>query len=943
MCVLIAIPLAGLAQAETGDVSDFLISQDNGVSEQNYPSIAVGLGGKFSVIWSDMRNGNGDVYCRLYDSGAIAVSDEFMLNDDNAAAWQLEPALSSDWYGNYYAVWKDYRNNSYPFGPDVYFQKLDSIGKTGVNKNITVELPDSSHQSPAIGSTGWGNCVVAWADLRNHNWDIYSQLLETDGDPIGTNQRVNTDVSTTAQHEPDIALSADGWYVVTWYDRRSGNDDVFIQKFDSSGAPVGINRLVNGDGGITPQKFPSVAIGGNGTIIVVWTDWRQGSYPANPDIYSQRFDASLNKIGDNVLVNRDGAGTAQRDPRVSADRMGNACIVWSDSTSLGWNVKAQMIDNYGNFRDANFTVNTHEQNDQLLGDVALDGYSLYFTWVDNRNGNFDIYGRLIQYNDPTLFATPDRIDVSIDRNDPTPDPVSVAIQNAGYGELDYRLSADQSWIGLSGNSGSTPDSIVVTINPAGLGYGAHIGQISLIDMTHGDSSAFIPVTLVITGPMVSFSVDSLAFEALIELGDPGTQTIRIDNSGSGTLDWELTATEDWITLDPTEGSDGDEVAIGCDLSALTAGSYSGYLIATDTGAVNSPESLLVTLDVYSDIPYLVADPPSLDLMLTQGESLDDSIQIFNYGGGVSAWSALNSQSWLTLNAAAGSDDEFLPYSIESSALTPGYYSDSIVISDDNAFNTPIAVPVSLAITSFDTIIAAPAMADAGSQFQMQLYLHAINSIEGGLLNLGYEQSYFTVDSVLLPVGDLLDRITLTNLPDSGRFSIAISTAAPDSEIAPGTYHLCDMYATANDTIGGTTKLFSWGGGEGFYLEGLSGSPYPPYLDAGDIEISSPTSTDDWGREQIPAVFSLGQNYPNPFNGTTIIEYSVARTDNVKLEIFNILGQIVKQLVDINRSAGQYRVTWDGRDEYGGEVASGLYLYRLTTSESAAVKKLILLK
>ncbi len=934
--------LNSIVTADTRDVSDFVICQDYSASEQNYPSISVGLNGKFAVIWSDQRNGNGDVYCRLYDSGAVAITDEFMLNDDISGAWQLEPDMSSDWYGNYYAVWKDYRNSSYPFDPDIYYQKLDSSGTIGINSNITTEIPDSSHQSPTIGSTGWGKSVIAWTDLRNRNWDIYAQLLDINGSNIGVNHRVNDDASVTAQHEPQIALSPDGWYVVTWYDRRNGNDDVFIQKFDSSGTPIGLNLMVNDDGGISRQKFPSVAIGGNGSIIVAWTDWRRGSYPENSDIFFQHFDSSLNRSGINIQVNTDGSGTAQRDVQISADRMGNACIVWSDSTSLGWNVMAQMIDNTGIFRESNFRVNEHEDDNQLICDVSLDGYSLYFAWVDDRNGHFDIYGRLKQYNDPTLLTTPNRIDISLDNDAPTPDPFTVTIQNAGFGELDYRIASNQSWLELSKLTGTTPDSFIVTVNTSGLGYGAHVGQITLIDATHNDSTSFIPVTCVITGPTIDYSVDSLDFRALLELSNPGTQTITINNSGTGNLDWNLTTTESWITLDVTTGSDGDDVVVGCDLTAMSSGNYTGYIIAVDTGAVNSPDSLPVNLELLSNLPYLISDPAIVSLDMTQGENLTDSVQIQNLGGAVSDWTALNYASWLTIGVSSGGDNDYIPYDIQTASLTPGYYSDSIQVSDVTAFNNPLHVPFDLAVTSFDTIIATPANVETGNEFQMQVYLNATNSIASGLLSLSYNVNYFGVDSLLPTTNELQDHVSFTNLPDSGRFAVNLNQISPDSVIAPGQYHLCDIYATANDTLSGTTAFSTWGNGAGFYLRGESGSQYPPWLTAGTIDISLSTAIDD-REEGLPTEYSLNQNYPNPFNNATTIPYSIGSYSFVKLEIFNILGQNVTTLLEADLPPGTYQTQWDGRDLHGTNIASGIYFYRLTADNFRQVRKLVLLK
>ena len=94
---------------------------------------------------------------------------------------------------------------------------------------------------------------------------------------------------------------------------------------------------------------------------------------------------------------------------------------------------------------------------------------------------------------------------------------------------------------------------------------------------------------------------------------------------------------------------------------------------------------------------------------------------------------------------------------------------------------------------------------------------------------------------------------------------------------------------------------------------------------------------------LPEAFSLDQNYPNPFNAKTEIKYALPVDSDVKLEIYNVLGQNVTTLVDKNQSAGYHSLIWDGTNESGQVVSSGLYLYRLTANDKSFLKKMILLK
>ncbi len=88
---------------------------------------------------------------------------------------------------------------------------------------------------------------------------------------------------------------------------------------------------------------------------------------------------------------------------------------------------------------------------------------------------------------------------------------------------------------------------------------------------------------------------------------------------------------------------------------------------------------------------------------------------------------------------------------------------------------------------------------------------------------------------------------------------------------------------------------------------------------------------------------LHQNYPNPFNPSTTITYELPRTSQVKVAIFNLLGERIRTLVNQRQTAGQHRLHWDGRNEFGMSVPSGVYLYRLRASEFVQTRKMILMQ
>lgn len=89
---------------------------------------------------------------------------------------------------------------------------------------------------------------------------------------------------------------------------------------------------------------------------------------------------------------------------------------------------------------------------------------------------------------------------------------------------------------------------------------------------------------------------------------------------------------------------------------------------------------------------------------------------------------------------------------------------------------------------------------------------------------------------------------------------------------------------------------------------------------------------------MPTKFSLGQNYPNPYNPTTLINFDVPKASHVTLSVFNVLGQEVATLVDMDMEAGSHQVEFDGSG-----ISSGVYFYRITADNFAQTRKMVLVK
>jgi|GEM_PF-3143890 len=97
------------------------------------------------------------------------------------------------------------------------------------------------------------------------------------------------------------------------------------------------------------------------------------------------------------------------------------------------------------------------------------------------------------------------------------------------------------------------------------------------------------------------------------------------------------------------------------------------------------------------------------------------------------------------------------------------------------------------------------------------------------------------------------------------------------------------------------------------------------------------------KNEVPSKFTLEQNYPNPFNPETVINYQLAAASTVTLLIYNLRGQKIRTLIDEEKAAGSYSVQWNGKDDSGFAVASGIYVYLITAGEFRDLKKMVLVR
>ncbi len=183
--------------------------------------------------------------------------------------------------------------------------------------------------------------------------------------------------------------------------------------------------------------------------------------------------------------------------------------------------------------------------------------------------------------------------------------------------------------------------------------------------------------------------------------------------------------------------------------------------------------------------------------------------------------------------------------------------------------------------------------------------------------------------------------TTISPPDCGKNNILMKSATSGAKAVTNAASSGTLYASGNwwDTTSVPSSWFSGNVNKDWVFSG----PATPDSCPNDFNNGPSQGGGDPKVAVVPLKFELSQNYPNPFNPTTTIKYSIPKEAKVELKIYNMLGQLVRTLVNQEREPGVYEVSWDGTDQSGRNVSSGIYLYQIRAGDFVKKMKMTLMK
>lgn len=331
-------------------------------------------------------------YLLLISLLSTASAKEFQVNTRTNRN-QANAAIATDEQGNFVVVWSSY----YSYGDksnEIRGRRFAADGSPIDANEFEINTTEAGNQKePDVAMDVEGNFMVAWQGPGQDQNDIFAQRFEPNGQPIGSEFRVNTTTDNN-QLNPSVAMNNDGDFIIVWesMDQPEPNRPICCQSYGQDGLPVGPELVISDQPSIC--RYPDVALDSTGEAIVVWT--------GKNSLYSVRVrhfaaDGNAPSFG-STPVNDGLKFTSLTRPSIAVDAEGNYVIAW-DGHSQGDDYDNVYLKRY-HWTHAplheQYLVNTQQAGDQTNPVVAMSDDSFVVVWesdAESESNRRNIFGQ----------------------------------------------------------------------------------------------------------------------------------------------------------------------------------------------------------------------------------------------------------------------------------------------------------------------------------------------------------------------------------------------------------------------------------------------------------------------------------------------------------------------------------------------------------------------
>jgi hypothetical protein len=939
---------------------------DGKPNRQEDPVVIQSTDGNYIVAWVDFSSDpDGDVYAQKLDPNGNLLWQEggvpLCLNEENQISLNMVP----DNNGGAFVLWVDSRN----YNKDLFCQHVTSNGTLATNwdpNGNPIANSANNEVSNSMWEDGQGGFIIAYnidAPVPQGKNILMKRIMGDGTSAWGDAQ----DLCTEDGDQTNIKVRPFGsdTFIIAWSDKRNLDPDIYAQKVALDGSILWTSDLmIYGDA--TTQNFaqqfnPRVTATSDNAAIIVWEDLRND--PQYPDLYGQKIDLNGNLLWNADAVAISTAGYAQQDPRLTPDDQGGVFVAWDDTrdgNAPHFDVYAQHIDANGNTLLATdglaICVAPGEQNGSI---VKFSNGNAYINWLDARNGSHGLYYQVIDSNNQLVMETngkqvfwglsgdalKDQF-VTVEReNDMVAIWADTRYASFGYQIFYQIINANgilfddlaerngRSMTELTYGSQSkpaavaTPDGQVCVVwEEQRTAYPKVYAQLIDVDGARlwGDFGLELTVNTPLSQSKPKVDYYNGAFYFAWSNLDASTQINQVyaQKVVNGTVQWG----DDGILISETATGQNEresQLEAMKGLYFVWTKSLPTWNVAVLTKRINEdgttaagfPDEGIRISEFTDTVYYSNQTTPIVDVV-------NDNLICF--------WKDFrNNYLSYYYGMMIGSDGSYL------------WSNDGVILGDNTANPDNSQEQLQFVVTTDENVVATWTENTVGVGDIFMQKLDFAGTPAWATTGVGAVVKDSTQTSV--SIAQLGEQHFGMVWEDNSTFESDIFFNLFDMDGNPAFgedgYMISEpikrQYTPKIGFIHNQNAMTVWSDGRSSGKTEIIGL-YAQVLHIDDVPNAE---------ETIPGFngLSVSQNYPNPFNPTTTIKFNLPSSMNVEVSVFNILGQKVRTLAKDRFDAGVNSLVWNGDDNSGKSVSSGIYFYKVEAGSSSVTKKMVLMK